>query len=85
MFTKTILTTAIVLGTASAALAGFNYDGNLANRYPHLAGPAATTQAFQSAPVALIQGRNVALSGSQAIVAPKFDREGGNVDGGTSR
>jgi len=81
---KTALTTAIVLGTASAALA-FEFDPNPANRYPAFAGPVAA-QAFQSAPVALLQGRNVALTGSQVIISgtKTSDREGGNVDSGTS-
>ena len=80
---KTILTTAIVLTTASAAFA-FEQDPNPANRYPAFAGPAAS---FQSAPVALLQGRNVAMTGSQVIIGgtKTYDREGGNVDAGTSR
>jgi hypothetical protein len=79
---KTALTTAIVLTTASAAFA-FEFDPNPANRYPAFTAP----QAFQSAPVALLQGRNVALTGSQVIIsgAKTYDREGANVDGGTSR
>ena len=82
---KTALTAAIVLGTASVALAT-EFDPNPANRYPAFAAPVAA-QAFQSAPVALIEGRNVALTGSQASLsgAPAYDREGGNVDSGTSR
>jgi hypothetical protein len=77
MITKIALTAAIMLGTASFALAT-EQDQNLANRYAGFTGPAAT-QAFQSAPVAL-QTRNVALGGSQAKA---YDREGASVDGGT--
>jgi hypothetical protein len=82
---KTALTTAIVLGTASVALA-IEFDPNPANRYPAFAAPLAT-QAFQSAPVALLQGRNVALTGSQVVIsgAKTYDREGANHDGGASR
>ena len=73
---KAALTTAIVLATASVAFAT-EFDPNPANRY----------QAFQTAPVALLQGRNVALTGSQAITSgvKTYDREGANLDGGTSR
>ena len=80
---KTALTTALVLTTSSVAFA-FEHDPNPANRYPAFAGPAAS---FQSAPVALLQGRNVALTGSQVIISgvKTYDREGGSVDGGTSR
>jgi hypothetical protein len=82
---KTALTTAIVLASASAALA-FEFDPNPANRYPAFAGPvAAQTQTFRSAPVAL-EGRNVALTGSQVIISgtKTYDREGASHDGGTS-
>jgi hypothetical protein len=82
MFTKTALTAAIILGTASAALA-FEHDPNLANRYPGFTGPIASTQVFQSAPVAL-QTRNVALSGGQ-FVGAGYDRAGASTDGGTGR
>src|SRR4051812_20056952 len=75
MFTKSKagLTVALVLGSTSLALAQ-GFDPNLANRYPHLAGPQtygyvaganAPTRmdqtpnaTFQSAPVRLRQGRN---------------------------
>ena len=81
---KTALTTAILLGTASVALAT-EFDPNPANRYPAFAA-AVAAQTFQSAPVAL-EGRNVALTGSQVIIsgAKTYDREGANVDGATSR
>ena len=68
MFTKTALTAAIILGTASAALA-FEHDPNLANRYPGFNGPAAAqTQVLQSAPVAL-QTRDVSLGGGQIVIS----------------
>jgi hypothetical protein len=53
MFTKTALTAAIILGTASVALAS-EADSNLLNRYP----AASMTQSF-AAPA--FQGRNVSL------------------------
>jgi hypothetical protein len=78
MFTKTALTAAIVLGTASFALAT-EQDANLANRYATFSG-----QAFQSAPVAL-QTRNVALGGSQIVSVKTYDREGASTDAGNGR
>jgi hypothetical protein len=80
MITKTALTAAIILGTASFALAT-EQDQNLANRYAGFNGPAAA-QVFQSAPVAL-QTRNVSLGGRQAVPAKTYDREGASVDGAT--
>ena len=57
MFTKTILATALVLGTVSASFATGEYDPNLANRYPAFAAPAASqSQVLQSAPVSLPSG-----------------------------
>ena len=65
---KTALTAALILGTASAAFA-FEYDANLANRYPGFNGSAAAqTQVLQSAPVAL-QTRNVSSGGSQTVIS----------------
>ena len=49
MFTKTALTAAIIIGTASSAFA-FEYDANLANRYPAFAGPAAAQTQVSSRP-----------------------------------
>jgi uncharacterized protein YdeI (BOF family) len=83
MITKTALTAALILGTASIALAT-EQDANLANRYAGFNGSAAQTQAFQSAPAAL-QTRNVSLVGSQAVLAKSFDREGASQDGGAGR
>jgi len=63
MLTKTKIALAAVLlaGTASLATAQ-EADPNLYNRYPSLTnGAAATQDQFQSAPVGLYQGRNVAL------------------------
>jgi len=59
--TKIALIAALLMGTASAAMAEDGFDPNLANRYPAYAAPAAQAQAFRSAPVGLYQGRNVAL------------------------
>jgi hypothetical protein len=84
MFTKTALTAAIILSTASIALAT-EHDPNLANRYASFTGPAAAqAQVFQSAPVAL-QTRNVSLGGSQAVFVRTYDREGASQDGGAGR
>jgi hypothetical protein len=60
--TKIALAAALFVGTASVAMADGEFDPNLANRYPAYNGPAAHGT-FQSAPVALYQGRNVALQG----------------------
>ena len=78
MIIKTALTAAIILGTASFALAT-EQDANLANRYAGFNGSAV----FQSAPVAL-QTRNVSL-GSQAMSAKTYDRAGASTDGGAGR
>ena len=69
---KIVLTAALILATASAAMA-FEFDPNLANRYPAYANPAATHGTFQSAPVRL-QSRNVALpTGRIGSPAPQSD------------
>jgi hypothetical protein len=73
MITKTALTTAIILGTASFALAT-EQDPNLANRYATFNGSAQ-----------VLQTRNVALGGSQATFVKSYDREGASVDGGAGR
>ncbi len=63
---KIALITALVIGTSSVAMAEDGFDPNLANRYPAYAGPiAAPSATFQSAPVRLLQGRNVALPTGQ--------------------
>ena len=63
---KIALITALVIGTSSVAMAEDGFDPNLANRYPAYAGPiAAPSATFQSAPVRLLQGRNVALTTGQ--------------------
>jgi hypothetical protein len=63
---KIALITALVIGTSSVAMAEDGFDPNLANRYPAYAGPiAARSATFQSAPVRLLQGRNVALPTGQ--------------------
>jgi hypothetical protein len=56
MITKIALAAALVLGTASVALADIEFDANLQNRYPQ-----AATQTFQTS--------NVALTGGQIVVA----------------
>ena len=68
--TKIALIAALVMGTASAAMAEDGFDPNLANRYPGYAGPAATAPqaAFRSTPVRLYQGRNVALPNSGTVI-----------------
>jgi hypothetical protein len=69
MFTKTLIATALVLGSVSASFATGEYDPNLANRYPAFAAPAAAqTQVLQSAPVSLQQG-----GGAQILI--NNDRE----------
>ncbi|HKS64867.1 MAG TPA: hypothetical protein VJT13_24420 [Xanthobacteraceae bacterium] len=53
MFTRTkiALAAALIVGSASVAMADGEFDPNLGNRYPGYNGPAVTT--FQSAPVSL--------------------------------
>jgi hypothetical protein len=55
---KILIATALIAGTISTASA-FEFDGNLANRYPAYAGP----QSQQ-----MLEGRNVALGGGQEII-----------------
>lgn len=50
MFTKTLIATALVLGTVSASFAT-EFDPNLQNRYPNIG--ASQSQALQSAPVSM--------------------------------
>jgi hypothetical protein len=58
--TKIALIAALVMGTASAAMAEDGFDPNLANRYPaYAAAGASAPQVYRSAPVGLYQGRNV--------------------------
>ena len=82
MFTKIALTAALILGSASLALAT-EQDPNLANRYAGFNGPVAA-QVLQSAPVAL-QTSNVSLGSSQVVFAKTSDREGASHDGGAGR
>jgi hypothetical protein len=51
--TKIALAAAVVLGSASVALADGEFDPNLGNRYPAYNNPIAAQGTFQSAPVAL--------------------------------
>ena len=76
---KIVLTTALVLATASTAMA-FDFDPNLANRYPAYATPQA-----QSAPA--LTSRSVALSGGQSIGQSQigFDRASNPSAGGGVR
>ena len=76
---KIVLTTALVLATASAAMA-YDFDPNLANRYPSYAAPQA-----QSAPV--FTSRSVALGGGQSTVPSQagFDRASNPTAGGGVR
>ena len=76
MITKTALIAALVLGTASVAMAQGDFDGNLANRYPAYAAP-------QSSQV--LEGRNVALTGGQSVIVRSqagFDRASNPSAGG---
>ena len=67
---KTALTTALIIGTVSAALAT-EFDSNLQNRYPQ----ASTSQVFE--------GRNVALTAPAAVTrAQTIDRAGNPYAGG---
>jgi hypothetical protein len=73
--TKIALAAMIVAATSSVALAE-GFDENLANRYPAYANPVAAAPhgAFQSAPVRMLQGRNVALpTGRIGSPAPQSD------------
>lgn len=71
---KILIATALVIGTVSAASA-FEFDSNLANRYPGYAAP-------QSPQV--LEGRNVALTGSQTVIvrSPMIDRASSPSAGG---
>ena len=85
--TKIALIAALMMGTASAAMAEDGFDPNLANRYPAYAAPGASApQSFRSAPVQLEQGRNVALPRSQSTYggtqANGFDRASNPYAGG---
>jgi|EndMetStandDraft_5_1072996.scaffolds.fasta_scaffold635308_1 hypothetical protein len=51
--TKIALAAALVVGSASVALADNEFDGNLGNRYPAYDAPIAAQGTFSSAPVAL--------------------------------
>jgi len=50
--TKIALAAALVLGSASVALADGEFDPNLGNRYPAYNGPVAGPGTFYNAPVA---------------------------------
>ena len=56
---KILIATALIAGTISTASA-FEFDGNLANRYPSYAAPKSQQQTMES--------RNVALGGSQNVI-----------------
>ena len=80
MITKTALIAALVLGTASVAMAQ-DFDGNLANRYPAYAAPLAA-QAHSSQ---VLEGRNVALTGRPSVIVESqvgFDRASNPSAGG---
>ena len=75
MITKTALIAALVLGTASVAMAQ-DFDGNLGNRYPAYA-------AQQSSQV--LESRNVALTGRPSVIVESqagFDRASNPSAGG---
>jgi len=79
MITKTALITALVLGTASVAMAQGDFDGNLANRYPAYAAPLAQQHSSQ-----VLEGRNVALTGRPVAIESQagFDRASNPSAGG---
>ena len=67
---KTALTAALVFGSVSAALAT-EFDPNQQNRYP------------QASAQRMLEGRNVALPGSQTVIsAPMVDRASNPSAGG---
>ncbi len=77
MITKTALIAALVLGTASVAMAQGDFDGNLGNRYPAYAAPQASQQ--------VLEGRNVALTGRPSAIIESqvgFDRASNPSAGG---
>jgi hypothetical protein len=78
MITKTALITALVLGTASVAMAQ-DFDGNLANRYPAYAAPLAQQHSSQ-----VLESRNVALTGRPSAIESQasFDRASNPSAGG---
>ncbi len=81
--TRIALAAALVMGTASAALAQDSFDPNLANRYPAYAAPvAAAPQAPGSAPVGLYQGRNVALTNGGTVQSTLDRASSPNAGGG---
>src|SRR6187551_2986704 len=68
MLTKTrIALAAMILAATSSVALAQEFDPNPANRYPAYADPVAAVPlgSLQSAPVRLLQGRNVALSTRQ--------------------
>jgi len=79
MITKTALIAALVLGTASVAMAQ-DFDGNLANRYPAYAEPLAA----QAHSPKVLEGRNVALTGRPTAIESQasFDRASNPSAGG---
>jgi hypothetical protein len=74
MITKTVLVAALVLGTASVAMAQ-DFDPNLANRYP----------AYAATKSQVWEGRNVALTGRPSVIVESqagFDRASNPSAGG---
>lgn len=74
MITKTALVTALILGTASVAMAT-EFDPNLANRYP----------AYAATKSQMLEGRNVALTGAPTAIVrsqAEFDRASNPSAGG---
>ena len=72
---KILIATALIAGTISTASA-FEFDGNLANRYPAYAAPKSQQ---------VLEGRNVALTGSQTVIVRSqaaFDRASNPSAGG---
>jgi hypothetical protein len=69
---KIALITALIIGTASVAMAEDGFDPNLANRYPAYAAPKAQSMTT----------RNVGLGSWTAQQSPTFDRASNPNAGG---
>lgn len=92
MLTKTKIALAATLFAATSSVAmAQGYDPNMANRYPGYANPGASTSqvtvaprgTLQSAPVKLLQGRNVGLTNDQSeIDVDRTDRASSPYAGG---
>ncbi len=68
--TKIAFAAALVLGSASVALADTEFDANLGNRYPAYNGAVATQGTFSEAPVALRRNAQVHSAPVRLHTAP---------------